>query len=353
MSLSDIMIWVVVGAFFLGIVALVYRFILRPGLRFFGTLAGGAWRGRADLNPTSHPGRWRLLAIVCFILGFLLVLEAKGAGVLDPILALANIDASGWGETGTSIFLLLGGFFLLLIVGARCLAHAKRFEARPASEVLADDTRPPVLYLRSFGDDSKAAQRAGIAGFSVNTEEGEIAEIVKGIGPLVAIGRPGEEISYFGAARMYVGARDWQERVRELLSQARLVILRAGETAGLSWEVEQCANVVRPEKLIILVPLTRRRYDEFRLKSANFFPRGLPDYAGRRLNETTIRSVIYFDADWTPHLLPLMKESYLSYWARIVSGFFVGRELAIYKQQSEMRRILGNALQPVLERSLG
>ena len=111
-------------------------------------------------------------------------------------------------------------------------------------------------------------------------------------------------------------------------------------------------QAVRPEKLIILVPLTRRRYEEFRLKSAHFFPRGMPEYAGRRVNETTIRAVVYFDADWTPHLLPIMRESYLSYWGRIIAGFFVGRELAFYKQQSDIRRVLGNARQPVFERSL-
>lgn len=62
----------------------------------------------------------------------------------------------------------------------------------------------------------------------VNTEEGEIAEFVKSIGPLVAIGRPGEELSFFGAARIYAGARDWKKRVRRLLSKAPLVIVRAG-----------------------------------------------------------------------------------------------------------------------------
>lgn len=353
MSLSDLGIWLLVGVVALGVVALVCWFMLRPALQFFGTLAGGAWHGRADLDPRTRLGRWRLLGMACFLAGFLLALQAKGYDVLDPILALVNIEMPGLGETETSIFVLMGGLLIFVILGARCLAHAKRFEACPASEVLAKDTRPPVLYLRSFGDDPKAAQRASMAGFSFNTEEGEIAEIVKSIGPLVAIGRPDEELSYFGAARVYVGAGDWQERVRELLSQARLVIIRAGETAGLSWELEQCAKVVRPERLIILIPFSRRRYEEFCLKSANSFPRGLPEYAGRRVNETTIRAVLYFDADWTPHLLPISKEGYLSYWAGPFSASFLKGEVFFNKQQSNMRRMLGNVLQPVLERSLG
>jgi hypothetical protein len=76
----------------------------------------------------------------------------------------------------------------------------------PASGVFSLDSRPPVVYLRSFADDSKAANRLGIAAdLKANTEEGEIAEIVRSVGPLIAIGRPGEQVSYYGAARIYVG----------------------------------------------------------------------------------------------------------------------------------------------------
>jgi hypothetical protein len=104
MSLSDIGIWLVLGVLSLGIVALVYRFMLRPGIRFFATLAGGAWHGRADLNPTSRPGSWRLLAMACFLVAFLLGLEAKGAGVLDSILALVGIEIPGFGRDGGQHF---------------------------------------------------------------------------------------------------------------------------------------------------------------------------------------------------------------------------------------------------------
>jgi hypothetical protein len=97
-------------------------------------------------------------------------------------------------------------------------------------------------------------------------------EIVGTLGPFVAIGRPGEVLPHSGAARLYVGEGDWHERVRKLLSLAGLVILRAGDTSGLWWEVEESAKTVRPERLVFLVPLKQREYDDFRRKAENYLP---------------------------------------------------------------------------------
>ena len=135
------------------------------------------------------------------------VLEARGTGILDPILSRLNIDMSGAIEApAAAMFLGYGGFVVFALLGTRCFAYAKRYEAVPAPAVFSQDSRPPVVYLRSFADDSKAANRLAVdAGLKMNTEEGEIAEIVRSIGPLVAIGRPGEDLSYYGAARIYVG----------------------------------------------------------------------------------------------------------------------------------------------------
>jgi len=195
------------------------------------------------------------------------------------------------------------------------------------------------------------ANRLGIAAdLEVNTEEGEIAEIVRSFGPLIAIGRPGEELSYHGAARIYMGDGDWHERVRKLLSQAKLVIVRAGETAGLSWEIGECAKTVEPHRLIILVPLSRRGYENFRAAAAPIFPRRLPEYTGRRVGETTLRAIGYFDADWGPHLVPIINESYLSYWLGTFANFLTGTT-ALDREQSEMHRILDRAFEPLIRRA--
>lgn len=173
---------------------------------------------------------------------------------------------------------------------------------------------------------------------------------MRSVGPLIAVGRPGEELSYYGAARIYVGDGDWHERVRKLLSQTKLVIVRAAETAGLSWEIGACAKTVEPHRLIILVPLSRRGYENFRTAAAPIFPGRLPEYTGRRAGEATLRAIVYFDADWGPHRVPIINQSYLSYWLGIFANFLTGTT-ALDREQSEMHRILDRALQPLIRRA--
>ena len=51
------------------------------------------------------------------------------------------------------------------------------------------------------------------------TPEEELAGILRCFGPFVAIGRPGEEVSEIGAARMYVEDDDWEVVVSDLLNR--------------------------------------------------------------------------------------------------------------------------------------
>lgn len=310
-----------------GLVGLVY--VLWAVVQYPLYFLVHAWEKRRGLNPRTSQGQWRLLGIVCFgiaVAAFVYFMESLRSWSGVPVLVIA---------------LLLG------IAGMRSLGRAKRFEASTGYKVLEEDQRPPVVYLRSFKDDARAAHRISMAGLRVNTEEGELADLVKHIGPLVAIGRPGEELPFFGAARVYVGQDDWQKRVRELLSNAPMVILRAGSTAGLWWEVEQCAKYVMPRRLVVLVPLKRLDYEEFRRKAQDFFPCRLPDYNGRYIGATTLRAVLYFDDDWTPHMEPVLKRGYMFYFfdkATEEGNIFT-------KKKSDLRKILEDVLAPVLKRA--
>jgi len=318
-------------------------------VRISRALLNAAWTGRAGLNPQIQQGRLRLLGVFCFLVAVVLAALMRGYG---------NVFEETLGAFSGAVTAVL----LLVVVGApayigiQCFLRAKRFDALPATTALSEDTRAPVIYLRSFGDDPKVARRVGIAGFKLDTEEEVIAEIVGAVGPFVGIGRPGEALPYSGAARVYVGDGDWHERVRALLSLARLVILRAGDTPGLWWEIEESAKRVKPERLIFLIPLKRRAYDDFRRKAGNYLPCQLPEYGGRRIPVTSVRAVLFFDADWTPHLLPV-QETYLAYWARtflrfpLLTPLFLTNNVFV-KKRSEIRRILEKTLQPILQRGV-
>jgi hypothetical protein len=101
-----------------------------------------------------------------------------------------------------------------------------------------------------------------------------------------------------------VGAADgeWQDRVAYLTSAAGSIIVRAGVSDGLAWEIERIVGLGTPERLIIVLPWDagrerpsrEERYAAFVGRFRDVFPRGLPDRAGES-------QFLFFDADWNPH----------------------------------------------------
>lgn len=82
--------------------------------------------------------------------------------------------------------------------------------------------------------------------------------------------------------------------MRELMSGANLVVLPARTTDGLWWEVETAAKIVRPAKILFLLPYERERYDAFRLKAEQYLPCRLPDYltGKKKITAGSIRGIL-------------------------------------------------------------
>src|SRR4051794_32642162 len=97
--------------------------------------------------------------------------------------------------------------------------QAGRAESRHAREVLAtDNLRPPVLLLRAFDDDEMAV------GPGETLEEILATEFAK-LGPLIAVGRPGERFPPKGAARLWLADASWQSGVDLLLQECQLIVM--------------------------------------------------------------------------------------------------------------------------------
>jgi hypothetical protein len=142
---------------------------------------------------------------------------------------------------------------LLVPIGVFLFARAiwrfgRRLNLRHRNEIILKD-KPPVLLLRSFTDD--------VAGIPPNMLiprwirrrkrlEETIGEQLTGAGPFVAIGRPGEQLPQLGASRLYVGDSEWQAVVQSYIAQAELIIVIAGKTHWVQWEL---ANVIRQDRL--------------------------------------------------------------------------------------------------------
>src|SRR5262249_20943905 len=100
----------------------------------------------------------------------------------------------------------------------------------------------------------------------------------------VAIGRPGEKRAQGGAARIYVGHDEWQQKVAELLPRCQVILLQPEETEGVWWEIMHTLQQAKPETILFcLVNYSgnQQRYEEFRRKFQETTHVVLPRMIGR------------------------------------------------------------------------
>jgi hypothetical protein len=273
-----------------------------------------------DHRPKQDPRRGRLyqgLAIgLGIVIGFPLLVLISDAKEFDRAML------------GLLAFFIGTGLFLLH-------QHGERHLAPSADDVMTNDPRPPILYLRSFEDEN--IDPFGL----VSGAEGTLARVMEEVGPFVAVGRPGDQLPPLGASRSYRRDTDWQSYVLSLLDRAALVILLAGRTQGLAWELRQCAQRITPEKLVVLVPNRRASYDEFQaIARAAGIPLTLPPFPDReaaRYDADDISGLVHFDRSWQGHFSAFPK----AFWKG------KGTEIATSTTRNEERIRL--ALKPVAE----
>ena len=212
-------------------------------------LSAGFGGGRSLRDPLARK------ALVLKLVAANVLVPGLVYGLLDDGEARASFEGSPW-------FLPIGlAIFALAIYGLAALRRGWRHEALRANELMAQDARAPVLYLRSFKDDSQALLEdhgmplfAKIVGaFSWRSPEQELALLLGRVGPVVAIGKPGEPLPELGAARMYVAHDEWQQRVSELMGRAALVVLRVGASPGVVWEIEQALARIPRQRLVLVL----------------------------------------------------------------------------------------------------
>jgi len=194
-----------------------------------------------------------------------------------------------------------GGTVLLIIIGLKLINVGRKKKARLAEDVLSQDGRPPIIYLRSFETDG--IQDRGF--YASRTYEEQLAKALRPMGPFVAIGRPGERSPELGAARLYVDDAGWQNKVQEMLPNAGLVILRLGASVGLVWELEQIRKLVDPRKVILDLPIKGRRGPLDIQQYAQVVEMAPKAFFLPALNELQGARFICFDDEWTPIVMRL------------------------------------------------
>jgi hypothetical protein len=169
-----------------------------------------------------------------------------------------------------------------------------RAYARSAQDQLRRPARRhPVLYLRSFPLDAKLATPSlpeillGLVPLA--DAEQTLTREMRKVGPVIAIGRPGEALPALGAARFYVSHERWKEKVADVVRVAELVVWATGVTEGLRWEISHLIESLPPEKLVLWAHPHLLRVGEaereaewkrFRDMLGGLFARPLPERLG-------------------------------------------------------------------------
>jgi len=156
---------------------------------------------------------------------------------------------------------------LLIMAGAfTATLYGRRYFALSTVQVLKRSGAPPVVFLRSFTDEHNLERSAYWTPFTLSFER-LLKRVVSQFGPFVAIGKPGEALPPAGAARTYKSDNPWQVRVLELIRSSKLVLMLAGSTEGLKWELKRIVEEGHHRKLLILMPPVNNAERRMRLRS--------------------------------------------------------------------------------------
>jgi hypothetical protein len=148
-------------------------------------------------------------------------------------------------------YMLLLGFFLLIL--------ARRYFQVTVKSLLDADKRAVILFLRSFDDDEKQLyvnSERSLLDFSL---ESRLSKHFSHYGPFIAVGSPNESLPLPGAARAVLSDDSWQGKVTEWINEADKLIIYAGKTRWVNWELSKIIEAKRVTDLIVIFPELKLR----------------------------------------------------------------------------------------------
>ncbi|MBM7809375.1 hypothetical protein [Saccharothrix algeriensis] len=256
-------------------------------------------------------------------------------GLLGSAAGLVAIAAGCWQVVDRGAGRHTASALLLVLLGGTLVHRGARARVRGRRLLVPDVPAPPddelfVLYLRSRDPRPAPARRVepvrhGVAaplplppGLLVtgHSAEEQLSAALAHLGPVLVPARPGDPPPPAGTRRLRLPAED-RRRAAELMARARLVVISLGP--GAVADLLDAAAAVPPERLLLVVPLRRGDYEEFRARLRAVSPAGAPrlpehpasaghdDWAehDRTGHDGAIRGVVSFAADWTPTFRPV------------------------------------------------
>jgi len=235
-----------------------------------------------------------LAAIVCF---GLCQIQPPGAtleglpGLAVPRLGLPRLGFSGPGATTVQNLATdlewtgLG----LLVLGAVTFWIARRLGSADARRLMLSDPRPPVLYLRSSGDDRLRLRTATFGRSSLverftfrrlDRFEEVLVRYLSRYGPVIVVNPPGSGLAPLRAARETIDSADWHSAVAAWMARSALIVFLAPPdrvTQGRQWELRAVGEHDQWDRALIVVPPVpaeqlQARWRAFWAACAGFWP---------------------------------------------------------------------------------
>lgn len=267
----------------------------------------------------------RAAPVIAFLLGPLI-----GSGL---VLAVTG-EFSGWMMAG-GIGGAVAAWFCIDWLSRRFSARIHAEALPRAKDALWGDNRRPILFLRSFKDDAQAVRLTPEGEpepeDSISRLEDVIADLLRAYGPVIAVGEPGV-LPKSGAARAFYDGDDWQEAVATWMDQSLVVVMMAGYTEGLIWEMDTLIKRGHAKKLIAVFPPDRRRFDE---RWARLKERFAYQPLGPELTAADTNDVIAVHPDASGQLVTFSSPTRLTTHYQtalslaLVGKFSAGRRLAV------------------------
>jgi hypothetical protein len=253
------------------------------------------WAGGRFIDPRGT-GRGRNRAIPAgsrkIRVGF--ALSVASAMILLGVLSLISYSLNITQSSGAAydqnlqlVLLSIGVAFVAL--GAIGFRFARRLGSIEARRLMLRDTRPPVLYLRSFGDDGLKLWTSTLGRSSLierlslgrpDAFEEVLVRYLSVLGPVIAVNPPGTKLAPLGAARETLDPADWKSVIATWMEQSALIVFIAPPervTEGLLWELQAVSANRRWAKTLIIVPPVspeqiQRRWQAFLIACARLWP---------------------------------------------------------------------------------
>ncbi len=197
-------------------------------------------------------GTWALLLFAAQIIG-LVVLSVMRFVRGEPV--IEALAMSSW-----SVYFYNMQRFAIIIVGTAVLMMlwrlGQRLNRRHRDKQILE-TKPAVLLLRSFMDDDARIRPNSFLWrliFRRKRLEECIAEELSRAGPFFAIGKPGESLPPLGAERVYLSDDTWQDAVLDFMLKAERIVMVAGKTHWVQWELNKVLEQRGMGKLVMVLP---------------------------------------------------------------------------------------------------